>query len=276
MPYLRSTIKQISDYRKDNPPVCETELNFDWSDAHFCCWNCGDDRSRTNRQPALERCHIIPRALGGKDVPINYVLLCKDCHAEAPNVNDPKFMWEWILSNKVKFNFTNLYKFNKGNELLQQRKGKDFFKDVLPNLNMTAEQVIEHFKKYCNSHGTKYNKETYYAFFVMLNEKTTKKKVKVGKNQSQAIIYSILSSISEIERLKLKEIQGIGIAIAKEKGLYKGRKKGTTMSKEKFLQKYSHVIDELKLDNTLTVRYLAKKFNHSTGTIQQIKNKLAS
>ena len=69
----------------------ECDLNFDWSEANQVCWRCGYKRK-------LYRCHIIPDSLGGKDEPNNLVLLCSQCHEEAPNVEDSKFMWDWIKS----------------------------------------------------------------------------------------------------------------------------------------------------------------------------------
>ena len=44
----------------------------------------------------LERCHLVPSALGGGDEPSNLVLLCTRCHHDAPNVADPKYMLDWV------------------------------------------------------------------------------------------------------------------------------------------------------------------------------------
>ena len=68
---------------------CESGLSVDWAEAHERCWRCA-------RKIRLEKCHIIPRALGGKDKPENLVLLCQRCHREAPNVSDPSFIWIWL------------------------------------------------------------------------------------------------------------------------------------------------------------------------------------
>ena len=74
----------------------ESDLSVDWSEADQRCWRCGNEK-------ALERCHIIPDSLGGKDAPENLVLLCKRCHAEGPNVVDPEIMWDWIKAYAVPF-----------------------------------------------------------------------------------------------------------------------------------------------------------------------------
>lgn len=65
--------------------VDECGLSVDWAEAERHCWRCGYERN-------LQRCHIIPDSLGGKDEPSNLVLLCKRCHAEGPNVTDPEIM----------------------------------------------------------------------------------------------------------------------------------------------------------------------------------------
>lgn len=69
--------------------IAETDIGVDWMDAHERCWRCGD-KTKT------QKCHIVPRSLGGEDHASNYVALCADCHDEAPNVADPAAMWLWI------------------------------------------------------------------------------------------------------------------------------------------------------------------------------------
>ena len=66
-------------------------IKVEWEDAEKYCWRCACKRK-------LQRCHIIPAALGGEDTPSNFVLLCELCHGEGPNVNDPDVMWDWIAA----------------------------------------------------------------------------------------------------------------------------------------------------------------------------------
>lgn len=44
----------------------------------------------------LQRCHLVPHALGGPDSPANLVLLCGRCHGDAPDVGDADYMLRWI------------------------------------------------------------------------------------------------------------------------------------------------------------------------------------
>lgn len=91
---IKTKVKDIIDYWIQY--ISECDSNFDWSEADKVCWRCGYERK-------LYRCHIIPDSLGGKDEPSNFVLLCYQCHEEAPNVEDRQFMWDWIKSLHAPF-----------------------------------------------------------------------------------------------------------------------------------------------------------------------------
>ena len=85
------------------------------------------------------------------------------------------------------------------------------------------------------------------------------------------LILSVLGNVAEMERNNLRERQLEGIAIAKAKGVYKGRVRGSSMLREEFLQKYSHVVKEIKAHNNLPVRKLAKISGVGVGTVQRVK-----
>lgn len=54
------------------------------------CFICGRDKN-------LEKCHITPKALGGRDDVDNLVLLCNEHHRQAPNISLSKeIMLKWI------------------------------------------------------------------------------------------------------------------------------------------------------------------------------------
>ena len=91
---METSIKEIVDYWVTQKS--EVGMSVDWAEATFLCWRCAYKRN-------LQRCHIIPRSLGGTDEPSNLVLLCGQCHAEAPNVADPDFMWHWLKAHAVPF-----------------------------------------------------------------------------------------------------------------------------------------------------------------------------
>jgi hypothetical protein len=66
---------------------------FDIDPAAPTCFACHDD-SQIWGKP--ERCHIIADSIGGPQKPENFVLLCRQCHREAPMTSDPDIMFRWI------------------------------------------------------------------------------------------------------------------------------------------------------------------------------------
>lgn len=82
--------------------IYEGDTGVDWGDgsAKVCCWRCGCERR-------VQKCHIVPRSLGGPDDVSNLIPLCAMCHDEAPNVADPNCMWEWIKDSHG--GMTNLF-----------------------------------------------------------------------------------------------------------------------------------------------------------------------
>ena len=57
-----------------------------------------------NVEENLERAHLIPKSLGGTNDVDNLVLLCRKCHANAPNIAISKeFMLDWIGKESEKY-----------------------------------------------------------------------------------------------------------------------------------------------------------------------------
>lgn len=98
---------QIFDYWKDR--LGDLGIILDWGEPS--CWACGfhygarfdikkSDASWTemfegwNKIP-LQRCHIIPRSLGGTDEPSNLFLMCRECHDLAPNTSISDVFYDW-------------------------------------------------------------------------------------------------------------------------------------------------------------------------------------
>ena len=90
-------------------------------------------------------------------------------------------------------------------------------------------------------------------------------------NQVFKLIVSVLGNVAEMERANLRERQLEGIAVAKAKGVYKGRQRGSSMDTQQLLEKYRHVTKEIKNHPDLPVRKLAKITSVSVGTAQRIK-----
>ena len=102
----------VNDLLKEQGLVCDDktpdwsrlkELKIDSKNLRFRCWRCA------STEKSIERCHIQARQFGGTDEPSNLVLLCHECHAEAPDIkNDKESMWEWIKATKKPFYKTYL------------------------------------------------------------------------------------------------------------------------------------------------------------------------
>jgi hypothetical protein len=77
------------------------------------CWACGygwkrksaptnqsfsDDELANiyDREKHLQRCHIIPRSLGGSDDVSNLFLMCSECHDLAPNTSSSDSFFKWV------------------------------------------------------------------------------------------------------------------------------------------------------------------------------------
>ena len=66
-----------------------TRYDIKWSDASW-----PKVLSRWNAIP-LQRCHIVPRSLGGTNKVSNLFLMCRECHDLAPNTGIPEIFFEW-------------------------------------------------------------------------------------------------------------------------------------------------------------------------------------
>lgn len=90
------------------------------------------------------------------------------------------------------------------------------------------------------------------------------------ENPTFKLIVSVLANIGEMERQTLRERQLEGIQLAKLKGTYKGREKGTTETKEEVLAKYSTVVKHLS-KNSFTYKEIAKLCDCSKNTVIKVK-----
>ena len=95
---------------------------------------------------------------------------------------------------------------------------------------------------------------------------------KLKENATFKLIISVLGNIAEMEREAILERQKQGIAIAKAKGTYKGRVKGSTEPAAKFLERHKNVIKELNKGESY--RRAAKLCGVSLGTVQKVRKLL--
>lgn len=90
-------------------------------------------------------------------------------------------------------------------------------------------------------------------------------------NTVTKLILSVLCSVAEMERVKIKERTAEGIANAKAKGVYLGRAIGSFESDYKFLAKYPKVIKALKAGRSVRSIANDKRLDCSHVTVSKIK-----
>jgi DNA invertase Pin-like site-specific DNA recombinase len=88
------------------------------------------------------------------------------------------------------------------------------------------------------------------------------------------MITDVLSNVAEMEKASLLERQKEGIAIAKAKGVYKGRQLNTIETPQQFLSKYNRSHIELIRDKNYSIRKLASITSLSNNTIVKIRKVL--
>jgi len=83
--------------------IDETDLGVDFAEAHERCWRCG------LKTKYLQKCHIIPKSLKGKDTPDNTIPLCCFCHDHMPDVRGNSEVWRWIKHTLEDFPLARFY-----------------------------------------------------------------------------------------------------------------------------------------------------------------------
>jgi hypothetical protein len=98
---IKTTKKEIIEYWMDSPNYAngdEVGMAIDQADLDEDggrCWRCGTTKN-------VQRCHIIPHSQGGRDEPSNLLLLCRDCHNDAPNVSNAtaEDFFNWMKNSR--------------------------------------------------------------------------------------------------------------------------------------------------------------------------------
>ncbi len=93
-------------------------------------------------------------------------------------------------------------------------------------------------------------------------------------NPAFGMITTVIGQVAQMERETMLERQKEGIAIAKARGKYKGRLRGTKEDASEFLSKYSNVVKELK--SGLSLRKIAKLCDVSLGTVQKVSKYISN
>lgn len=173
MAEVKTSHYNIYDYWKDkvispNGEVIDIKDSLTWEDKAIVsddyvprCWGCGkpavrdshldewisktcgdgDEETQLKRlwnsketRHLLNKCHIIPGALGGEDKPSNLFLMCSECHRLSPDTIYPSAFFKWVVRRKKQMLWGRLhpnYALEQVDEMLQR------------DYNVTLVEVLE-------------------------------------------------------------------------------------------------------------------------------------
>jgi DNA invertase Pin-like site-specific DNA recombinase len=94
-------------------------------------------------------------------------------------------------------------------------------------------------------------------------------------NEFATLLIQIMGAIAEAERKNIKERTRQGIAIAKAKGVYKGKKRGANMKPDKLTERHAEKIAVIqsKLNEGKSINSIANEFNYNRGLIYRLIEK---
>ena len=94
-----------------------------------------------------------------------------------------------------------------------------------------------------------------------------------GKENAMAkMVISVMGSIAEMERNRIKERQSEGIVIAKAEGKFKGRKVGSVQTTQRLLERHPIIVQKLK--KGMSIRDVAEITSTSTTTVNKVRKAL--
>jgi DNA invertase Pin-like site-specific DNA recombinase len=92
-------------------------------------------------------------------------------------------------------------------------------------------------------------------------------------NLAAGIMLALLAEMARNESETLRERIKSGLAHARKRGVVLGRRKGTTLTRDQFLQKHEDILRQLKAGQS--VRNVAKIVSKGISTVQRVKAALA-
>jgi DNA invertase Pin-like site-specific DNA recombinase len=153
-----------------------------------------------------------------------------------------------------------------GKKLLRDVKSgivKEVRVDTLDRLGRTTENILQTIR-FMHSHGVG----------VDIKKEGITTLVDGKENYVTKLLLSILSSISEMEYMRLKERTLEGIALGKRLGVYKGRKAGAVEAEEKFRKKVKVKKIKVMLQEEVPIRKICQVLECSPNYVSKVKQKL--
>lgn len=92
------------------------------------------------------------------------------------------------------------------------------------------------------------------------------------ENPIAMMTIAVMGSVAQMERMRLKERQSEGIAIAKVNGKFKGRKIGSVQTNDKLIERHPLIVQFLQ--KGFTIREIVALTGKSSATITKVKKVL--
>jgi hypothetical protein len=156
---------EICKYWEDK--IFDLDFFIDWNEPS--CWSCGEfwngrydckgkNLSRNKilknwEKAPLQRCHIIPRSLGGLNEPSNLFLMCKECHDIAPNTSFPDIFFQWAR----KQNFLERHAYR----IQQSLTAFSIHEELYPKLDAISK--TREFKDFAHKHSGLHRSQSGYS-----------------------------------------------------------------------------------------------------------------
>lgn len=120
----------------------------------------------------LQRCHIKPRTLGGKDAPENMFLMCDKCHSESPDTVNSKNFFRWVYDQRKTHTF-GAYKpqivLERVQDILSRRGLKISVKElsaVVCERDVSYTAFKEYMSQHIETHEFKYSETSLFEGYV--------------------------------------------------------------------------------------------------------------
>jgi DNA invertase Pin-like site-specific DNA recombinase len=94
------------------------------------------------------------------------------------------------------------------------------------------------------------------------------------RNPAAGMMLALLAEMARSESETLRERIKSGLALARKRGVLLGRRKGTTLTRDQFVQKHKDVVRQIKAGHS--VRNTAKIVGKSFSTVQRVKAALTA
>lgn len=103
--YFNSSIEVVCDWGEPECFACRKIVDSVLSDENYENWLNDDNGlekiwNHKETKKHLQKAHIIPHSLDGGCVPSNLFLLCKHCHEESPDTNNPQNFFRYIYMKR--------------------------------------------------------------------------------------------------------------------------------------------------------------------------------